>query len=117
MSKRRDKDTIGLTDEGAQVLADIEELDLFETGRDIGKFAIAVAVRRGAEPREIDGTGTTWHSSNFDKKGDVRQFIKIQYPDTEHPYRAAEGLIDEGLKIIGEEMDEAGDLILTDFID
>lgn len=117
MSNRSDKATIGLTDEGARVLAKIEDLNLFENGRDIGKFAIAVAAKRGTEPREIEGTGTTWHSTNFDKTGDIRQFIEAHYSDVEHPYRVAEGLIDEGLRILDDEMEAAGDLILTDFIE
>lgn len=116
MVKKKDKATLGLTDDGAQIVSKIEDLGLFDNGRDIAKFAIAVAINNEVEPTEVEGTDTTWHARNFDNTGDVEQLIQHHYSDIEFPYRAAEGLIEQGLQIIESRRKDAGGFVLTDYL-
>lgn len=99
-----DKKTIGLTSENRSVMNRIFKTDLFTDHLDIAKLAIAVAIRSGIAPSNTDKAETIWNVGSFDPDGMLRKIISFLYPQQTAPYRAAESLINAGLRIIGNNM-------------
>jgi hypothetical protein len=97
-----DKKQIGPTRENREVLAQLMETGCFAEQQDAAKFAMSLAVVRGATATEARGTDTAWAGSQFDDTGEVRALLDALVPNGE-PYRTAEALLNEGLRIIGAE--------------
>lgn len=98
-----DKNTIGVTPKAQKILDQMSEDKAFADQMDAAKFAMSIAIRRGAKPGEVTGAGTKWNVGSFDPNGELRNLLPILYPDLKTPYRALESLIDSGLQIVAQE--------------
>lgn len=99
-----DKVTIGLTQDNKQVIEDIE--DQFNEQMEAARFAMSHAIQAGQEPGDIENTETVWNVGSFDPDGEIRDLIRALFPEVEDPYRAAEYLINKGLQMIGDHVEE-----------
>jgi hypothetical protein len=80
------------------------------------KFALSFAIRNKLDPHK--GPFNTSHNAkSFDKNGSVTDLIELYYPETEHVYRLAQGLLNAGLIKIGEQFNEDGDFLLESYLD
>ena len=95
-----DKNTIGVTTKAQKVLDQMAETGVFPDQMDAAKFAMSIAIRRGAKPAEVPGAGTKWNVGSFDPDNELRNLIPIIFPNVKGPYRAIESLIDSGLDIV-----------------
>lgn len=98
-----DKNTIGVTPKSQKVLDQMTEAGVFAEEQDAAKFAMAIAIRRGAKPGEVTGASTKWNVGSFDTDGQLRSMLPILFPALKTPYRALESLIDSGLEIIAQD--------------
>lgn len=94
-----DKNTIGPTDENRQIIEALLETQLFNDMMDIAKFAIAYAIKSGAQPSDSPSGSTMWNVGSFDRDGQLKLTIQSLFT-TETPYRAAESLMNTGLGMI-----------------
>ena len=111
-----DKEQIGLTSAGAEVVEKLLATGLFAGKDDVAKFAAAVAMRDGGAPEPAKGAGTVWHTKGLDSSGELATAIALLYPGTEEPYRALEGLIEAGLRLIDQHMEKRGGLVLSELV-
>jgi hypothetical protein len=95
-----DKNTIGVTPKAQKILDQMSEGGAFADQMDAAKFAISIAIRRGAKPGEVTGAGTKWNVGSFDTDKQLSNLISIIFPNITTQYRAIESLIDSGLAII-----------------
>lgn len=95
-----DRESVGLTAETAQILAEIEEQAWFTDGQDVARFCLAYAVRRRVPEGTTPGTKTQWAAGNFDKTGEIRAVLAALYPECGTPVRLMEHLVNEGLRMI-----------------
>lgn len=102
-----DKKTIGLTPAGERTMKQLMEQGCFKDMMDAAKFAMSVAIRAGASPSSVEGASTIWNVGSFDSDGQIRQVIPVLFADCDSPYRAAESLIDQGLRSLLKDI-EAG---------
>lgn len=102
----RDRESVGLTPEGQAILGQLEELDWFPDGQDIARFCMAYAIRAGVPEGSTSGTETRWAAGNFDKTGEIRSLLGALYPSCETPIRLMEHLVNEGLKLVVERLQE-----------
>lgn len=98
MSSVSDKRTIGVTQNGARVLADLMKTDQFATEVDAAKFAMAVAIRSGVEPGATEGADTKWNVGTVDQDQSLRLIVEAVYENVGEPYRLIEHLMDQGLR-------------------
>lgn len=103
-----DRKTIGLTPHARTVIAQMMESGYFQDQIDAAKFALAIAVREGIGPGITEGTDTVWNVGSLDAEGELRQLIPVLFEDVEGPYRVVEHLINQGLEIIGREIEDRG---------
>jgi hypothetical protein len=96
----RDRESIGLTPETQEILADIEACGWFLEGQDIARFCMAYAIRRRIPEGATAGTETRWAAGNFDKTGEIRALIAALYPTCQTPIRLVEHLVNEGLLMV-----------------
>lgn len=99
-----DKKTIGLTETNKKIMDDLVEKAGFKQDMDAAKFAFALAVNRGREPRPVEGVGTIWNVGSFDEGGDLKALIQNLFPNTDAPYRALESLMNTGFGVLADEM-------------
>lgn len=104
----QDKTTIGVTVENQRTLDTIEEQGNFEDQMDAARFAFAYAIRRNIEPSPAEAASTKWNVGSFDPDRSLRAVIEALFPDQETPYRAIEGLINEGLRLLQARLDDEG---------
>jgi hypothetical protein len=97
-----DRETVGLTPETAEILAEVEEHAWFADAQDIGRFCLAYAVKRNVPDGATLGTTTKWAAGNFDKTGEIKAVLAALYPDCTTPVRLMEHLVNEGLRMIGQ---------------
>jgi len=109
-----DRKTIGLTKGTRSILDHIMHKDWFKDRSDVAKFALAVAVNAGVKPGETEGAETVWSTTIIEPE--LRDTVRVLFPDAEMPYKAAESLINAGLEIIGKHMEERGDLVLAELM-
>jgi hypothetical protein len=97
-----DRKQIGLTDDGKATVALLtEQLGWFEEAQEAARFALAWSVREGIVPGQATGTvETRWSPDLFDPTGEIRNLLRVVYPENETPVRLMEYLIDEGLRRI-----------------
>ena len=111
-----DKEQIGLTPAGSAIMDRVLSTGYF-AGKDyVAKLAIALAMRPDASVDGVKGAGTTWHTKGLDDTGDFVTAVQLLYPHVAEPYRAIEGLIDSGLRMMGEHMDKRGELVLSELV-
>ena len=110
-----DKDQIGLTPAGSSVMDRLLERGYFSGKDEAAKFAAALAMERGTPAEPVRGATTTWNARTLDATGELKTAIVLLYEHPE-PYRALEGLIDSGLRLLGDHMAERGDLILSELL-
>ena len=96
----KDRESIGLTEEGQSILADLEAQGWFQEGQDIARFCLAYAIRAHTAEGVAVGTETRWAAGNFDKTGEIRALLAALYPSCRTPVRLMEHLVNEGLKMI-----------------
>lgn len=95
-----DKKTIGITPSGKRILSDLMKTEQFSTEIDAAKFALAVAVKRGAALGAAEGADTKWNIGTVDPDQSLRLIIESLYQDVTEPYRVIESLIDQGLNFV-----------------
>jgi hypothetical protein len=96
----RDRESIGLTTETQDILADLETHGWFLEGQDIARFCMAYAIRAKVPEGSTPGTETRWAAGNFDKTGEIRVLLEALYPNCQTPVRLMEYLVNEGLKMV-----------------
>ena len=111
-----DKKTIGLTDANKVILDQVVEKSGFKQDMDAAKFAFALAVHRGCEPAPVEGAGTIWNVGSFDEGGDLKALVQNLFPNAESPYRALESLMNEGFKLLSNEMKANPSLRIEDLL-
>jgi len=108
------KTTVQTSKFGAQVLERLIDSKYFPDNQTGLRFAIAMAVSKGIELPEgykiSYKDGLSWGTTGADPHGQVRIFIEEIYlkgnPKTHKEiYKIAEGLAEEGLKLLNEKMD------------
>jgi hypothetical protein len=100
-----DKKTIGLTPEGEEIIEQVMTKNLFNDKMDAAKFAMALAIRKEVQPGQLSNSGTIWNVGSFDTDNQIKNMIPVFYPGSEAPYRAAEYLIDAGLRLLKAELE------------
>lgn len=93
-----DKKTIGVTLANAGSLAALTTAGHFASELDAAKFAMAHAVKSGVQPGAAESTETKWNVGSVDPDGSLRSLIEALFPDVTEPYRAAEFLMNEGIR-------------------
>ena len=100
-----DRKTIGVTAAAQAVLERLVALGSFRDQLDAGRFALSIAVAAEETPSGTADVTTKWNIGSFDPSGEIRSVIQALYPGTSEPYRAAEQLIDAGLRILSKHLD------------
>lgn len=102
-----DRGQIGLTVEGRATVKRLQDdLNWFGEARDVGRFALAYAIREGAVPGNAGSVETRWAPDTFDPDGEIRALVRALYPDSTTPIRLIESLIDQGLQLIAAGLDD-----------
>ena len=112
----KDKVTIGLTQNGKTFLDQIFKLGWFHQDLDLAKFAISYAISKKVNQGEAKGASTVWNVGSLDSDGSVSFLIGEIYGERETPYKLAEYLIDEGLKMIVERVNKKPDISLFELL-
>ncbi len=112
----KDKVTIGLTQGGKACLDRILKLGWFNHDMDLAKFAMAFAIARKVIPGEAKGAATVWNVGSLDSDGSVSTIIQELCGERESPYKLAEHLIDEGLKLIVEQINARPEISLEELL-
>jgi hypothetical protein len=103
-----DKNTIGLDQGGQEVLADLIATGFFRLELDAAKFAMALAIRGRVGTGQTQGADTKWNVGTVDPSGEIRDLLQSLYEGVAEPYRLAEHLMNEGLKLIREDAVQRG---------
>ena len=103
-----DRKQIGLTDQGRVAVSRLtEQLGWFDEAQDVGRFALAYAIKAKIEPSQaVAPVETRWSPDLFDPTGELRLVLRAMYPNTTMPIRLMEHLIDEGLRLIQARIDD-----------
>ena len=110
-----DKDQIGLTAAGSAVMDRLLERGYFSGKDEAARLAAALAMDRDMAAEPVRGATTTWNARTLDATGELKTAVVLLYEHPE-PYRALEGLMDAGLRVLGDHMEERGDLILSELL-
>lgn len=109
-----DRTTIGLTPENKGVIEQI--MSDFNEQADAARFAMSVAIERGIEPGKTTNTETVWNVGSFDPDGELRDLIVALHPSVTAPYAVLEHLVNQGLQLLAQHLDENKELDVTEFI-
>lgn len=102
-----DRGQIGLTVEGRATVKRLQDdLNWFGEARDVGRFALAYAIREGAVPGNAGSVETRWAPDTFDPDGEIRALVRALYPGSTTPIRLIESLIDQGLQLLAAGLDD-----------
>jgi len=107
-----DKTTIGISPENDLVLQKIMEKGFFLQEMDAAKFAMSLAILKGETKKISESYNTKWNVGTFDTDDKLKKLFFVLYPKCDEPYKKSEMLANNGLKIIGQHMDDNGDLLL-----
>jgi hypothetical protein len=110
-----DKKTIGITKANAKLLMELVAAGHFGSELDAAKFAMAHAIKNGVKPGGTEGAETKWNVGSVDPDGSMRSLLEALFPEAAEPYRLAEHLMNEGLKILATKVGGAADLYETLF--
>jgi len=72
----------------------------FSEQQDVARLAMACALRASVVPGSTPGVDTRWNSGLFDPTGEILSLVGAFYPDVTTPVRAAESLVNEGVRIV-----------------
>lgn len=100
MNLASDKRTIGVTQSGARVLADLMKTEQFATEVDAAKFAMAVAIRSGVGAGSVEGADTKWNVGTVDQDQSLRLIVESVYDNVTEPYRLIEHLMNQGFALL-----------------
>ncbi len=92
-----DKKTIGIRRDNNETLQRLLLDGQFNSELDAAKFAMAHAIKKGAEPGRVDGIDTKWNVGSVDADGNLRTLLEAFYPDVNEPFRLMEFLMNKGL--------------------
>lgn len=98
----QDRRSIGLTVESQRLMDEIMSKDWFSEQQDVARLAMACALRQHIAPGTTPGVDTRWNSGLFDPTGELLALVGAFYPGVTTPVRAAEALVNEGLRIVHE---------------
>ena len=110
-----DKKTIGITKANANTLAQLVAAGRFGSELDAAKFALAYAIKSGVPNGSAEGAETKWNVGSVDPDGSMRSLLEALFPEVSEPYRLAEHLINEGIKMLVTKVGGAADLYDTLF--
>lgn len=96
----QDRRSIGLTAESQRLMDEIMSRDWFDEQQDVARLAMACAIRASLTPTATPGVDTRWNSGLFDPTGELLALVGAFYPTVTTPVRAAESLVNEGLRIV-----------------
>jgi hypothetical protein len=108
------KTTIGLRPENQMVIEEV--MPYFNEQMDAARFAMALAIREDCEPKPTNEVETKWNIGSFDSDSDFRNLIQALYPDVDEPTRALESLINQGLQLLEDHLDERKEMDIPDLI-
>lgn len=111
-----DKEQIGLTPTGSAIMEAVLATGLFAGKDDVARLAAALAIAAGDAGEAVRGAETTWHTRGIDSTGELRTAVRLTYPGITEPYRLLEGLIDAGLRRIGQHLESRGELVLPELL-
>lgn len=100
----QDRQSIGLTTQSQQLMEEILAKGWFSEQQDVARLALACALRAGLAPGTTSGVDTRWGSGLFDRTGELLALIGAFHPDTKMPVRAAEFFVNEGLKLVHDQL-------------
>lgn len=107
----QDRRSIGLTPESQRLMDEIMHLDWFNEQQDVARLAMACALRADLTPSSTPGVDTRWNSGLFDPSGDLIALVGAFHPTITTPVRAAESLVNSGLRIVHERLVVRGDAL------
>ena len=105
-----DKKTVGITKGNATALAELVSAGRFASEMDAAKFAMAYAIKSGVTHGSTEGAETKWNVGSIDPDGSVRSLVEALCPDVSEPYRVAEHLMNEGIKMLTAQFGRGADL-------
>lgn len=105
-----DKKTVGITKANATALAELVTAGRFASELDAAKFAMAYAVKFGITRGNTEGAETKWNVGSIDPDGSVRSLVEALCPEASEPYRLAEHLMNEGIKMLSAQLGRGADL-------
>lgn len=98
-----DKRTLGVTAGNEETLLNLVEVGAFASELDAAKFAMSLAIQRGAAQGVTEGAGTKWNVGTVDPDQSLRAIVEAIYPDVKEPYRLVEFFMNEGLRLISQD--------------
>jgi hypothetical protein len=110
-----DKKTIGVTKSNGSALGQLVVAGHFGSELDAAKFAMAHAITCGIKSGSMEGAETKWNVGSVDPDGSMRSLLEALFPETDEPYRLAEHLINEGIKLLAAKVGGSADLYDTLF--
>src|SRR5262245_23577281 len=110
-----DKKTIGITKGNATALVQLVAAGHFASELDAAKFAMAHAIKSGVQSGTAEGAETKWNVGSVDPDGSMRSLLEALFPDTDEPYRLAEYLMNEGVRLLTAKLGSSADLYDTLF--
>src|SRR3954453_1810485 len=110
-----DKKTIGITKANAKSLTELVSSGHFGSELDAAKFAMAHAIKMGAASGTTEGAETKWNVGSVDPDGSMRSLLEALFPDADEPYRLAEYLMNEGVRLLTATLGGSADLYDTLF--
>jgi hypothetical protein len=108
------KGTIGLTAANKEVVKMLINKGWFEEEKEVGKFAMGLAINKGVESGVVDGVVPLWDIETFDDEGNIKSLISALYPAEKQPYIFAETLINRGLEIIDQHLKSNPEIDISD---
>ena len=105
-----DTKTVGITKLNAPALAELVSAGRFASELDAAKFAMAYAIKSGVTRGSTEGAETKWNVGSIDPDGSVRSLVEALCPDVPEPYRLAEHLMNEGIKMLTAQFSGGADL-------
>ena len=95
-----DKKTIGLNSRNERILEELVRAGHFGSEIDAAKFALAHAIKEGTTAGTAESAATKWNVGSVDPDGSLRAVVETLYPGEVNPYRLAEHLMNEGLRLL-----------------
>jgi len=102
-----DKKTIGVTKSNGAALAQLVAAGHFGSELDAAKFAMAHAIKCGVKSGAAEGAETKWNVGSVDPDGSLRSLLEALFPGTDEPYRLAEHLMNEGIRLLAQKSSSA----------
>lgn len=130
MSSSDDIVSVGLTARGREVLDEMDDLGWFPSRQSAAQFCIGLAIRdgeTGVADEDLgqdsqfgdvsEGARTGWPIERFDPDAGIRSLITSLYPGCETPVRMMRKLLDDGLEILRDRLEEPGGLTPPDLFE